>query len=150
MRKSTQDIENKLPASDGRRVPEGYFDDFTARMMAKLPERPELDDMGREQAVVRTRWQRVRPYVYMAAMFAGVWCMLKLFTMLTVTSPVPFESNPIVAEAFSNETFVNDYVISDLNQWDLYDDLMQDGVDPDAFLDSIAFSEMEVPAEFLN
>ena len=65
-------------------------------------------------------------------MFAGVWCMLKMFTMLTSSSPMPLDANPVIAEAISNDTFVNEYVISDLSQWDIYDDLMDDGIAPDS------------------
>ena len=149
MMKNNNNIDNKFPRRDGMKVPEGYFDNFAARMISSLPDRPELTDAA-GSTVVRTTWQRLRPYVYMAAMFVGVWLMLKLFTIINVSAPVPFESNPVMAEAFSNDTFVNEYVISDINQWDLYDDLMDDGFYPDAFLDSIALSEMDVPAEFLN
>lgn len=148
MTKHNDKIENNLPDRDGMTVPQGYFDDFVARMSAALPERPEIE--GHLPVLKRSPWQRVRPYVYMVAMFAGVWCMLKLFTMFTAQGPVPFESNPIVAEALSNDYFVNEYVISDLNQWDLYDDLMNEGINPSAFLDSIALSQMDVPAEYLQ
>lgn len=148
MKKATDNAENRLPKSDGMTVPEGYFEDFASRMTASLPERPELEHIGKETE--RTPWQRFRPYVYMAAMFAGVWLMLKMFTMLTVTSPVPFDSNPTIAEALSNDAFVNEYVISDISEWDLYDDLMEDGISPDSFLDSIAFLQMDVPSEFMN
>lgn len=153
MKKDTDNINSRLPRTDGMTVPDGYFDDFAARMTSMLPDRPELDNLmegGKPAVVNRTLWQRVRPYVYMAAMFAGVWCMLKLFTVITTTDPVPFESNPIVAEALSNDSFVNDYILTDLNQWDLYDDLMNDGVSPDAFLDSDTFSQMDFSAEYMN
>ena len=66
--------------------------------------------------------------------------MLKLFAMLTSSSPLPLETNPVIAEAFSNDVFVNEYVIPELNEWDLYDDLMEDGIDPAALLDSVSMS----------
>ena len=151
MNKATDQTESKLPRKDGMTVPDGYFADFASRMAASLPERPEIEGRdGGSEPSSRTVWQRIRPYVYMAAMFGGVWLMLKLFTMLTATTPVPFDSNPIVAEALSNDTFVNEYIISDLNQWDLYDDLIEEGINPDSFLDSIAFAQMDVPSDFLN
>ncbi len=28
-------------------------------------------------------WQRVKPFAYMAAMFAGVWCMMSVFNHFT-------------------------------------------------------------------
>lgn len=134
MMRKDDNILSKLPRHDGMTVPDGYFADFSRRMQDALPPRPELAQMAATE-IPRTRWQQMRPYVYMAAMFAGVWCMLKMFTMLTSSSPMPLDANPIIAEAISNDTFVNEYVISDLSQWDIYDDLMDDGIEPD----SIAF-----------
>lgn len=134
MMRKDDNILSKLPRHDGMTVPDGYFADFSRRMQDALPPRPELAQMAAAE-IPRTRWQQMRPYVYMAAMFAGVWCMLKMFTMLTSSSPMPLDANPIIAEAISNDTFVNEYVISDLSQWDIYDDLMDDGIEPD----SIAF-----------
>jgi len=142
--KKDDNILSKLPRHDGMTVPDGYFADFSRRMADALPRRPELALMGTGEAP-RTRWQRLRPYIYMAAMFAGVWCMLKMFTMLTSTSPQPLEANPVIAEAFSNDTFVNEYVISDINQWDLYDDIMEDGIEPDSLLKSATLSGNESP-----
>lgn len=134
--KQEQDILTKLDHKDGMTVPQGYFANFVKHMEETLPQRPELQAAVLPQPP-RSLWQRVRPYAYMAAMFAGVWCMLKMFTMLTANSPQPFETNPVMAEAFSNDTFVNEYVIPDVNQWDLYDDLMDEGFSPEGLLDSI-------------
>lgn len=47
--------------------------------MENLPEYQE-----QKQPNVST-WQRVKPYLYMAAMFAGIWCMMKMFHMITTT-----------------------------------------------------------------
>jgi hypothetical protein len=118
-------------------VPEGWFDDFATRMANSLPERPELETAP-QKIVNRTLWSRVRVYVYMAAMFAGIWCMLKMFTSITSsTTDASMASNPILAEAFDNETFVNDYIMDDVNQWDVIDDMIEDGVDVDALVDSM-------------
>lgn len=131
-----KDILTRLNHKDGMTVPEGYFDDFTRRMMAQLPDRPELTQPA-SATLPRTWWQRVRPYVYMAAMFAGVWCMLKMFTLMSSDGRQPLETNPIMAEAFGNDTFVNEYVIDDISQWDIYDEMMEDGIDAAAFCDSL-------------
>lgn len=125
--------------NDGMTVPDGYFAEFAADLKAKLPDRPEL--LAPPATATRTWWQRLRPYAYMAAMFAGVWCMLKMITMITSTGIQPLDSNPVIAEAFNNDAFVNEYVISDLNQWDIYDEMMADGLNPDALLDSINFAD---------
>lgn len=133
--KEDDKILSKLQRRDGMTVPEGYFEQFAARMEASLPDRPELN-ADFKAAVSRTLWQRVRPYVYMAAMFGGVWCMLKMFNMMNSTPSLSLETSPTMAEAFSNETFVNECVVNNVNQWDLYDSLMVDGVEPEALLDS--------------
>ncbi|MDO4319878.1 MAG: hypothetical protein Q4C34_04815 [Bacteroidales bacterium] len=131
-----KDILTRLNHSDGMTVPKGYFADFGRRMEAALPDRPELTQP--ESVVVpRTWWQRVRPYAYMAAMFAGVWCMLKMFTLMSSGGQQPLETNPIMAEAFANDTFVNEYVLDDVSQWDIYDEMIEDGIDAEAFCDSL-------------
>lgn len=73
-------MEKKTPLLDeigrkhGMKVPGNYFADFTEKMTESLPERefPEL--------VQPSLWLRVRPWIYMAAMFAGIWLMMKMFT----------------------------------------------------------------------
>lgn len=133
------DILTKLGRHDGMTVPEGYFESFAARMAEALPERPELTDPA---VAPRTLWQRVRPYVYMAAMFAGVWCMLKMFALMSGSPAQPLDTNPIIAEAMGNDAFVNEYVIDDLSQWDLYDDMMDEGIAPAALAaDSLIFAD---------
>ena len=63
-------VGKKLPY----RVPEGYFTSFKSGLMDSLPEYPAKPEKQR-----LTAWQRMRPYVYLAAMFAGIWCMMNIF-----------------------------------------------------------------------
>lgn len=103
-------------------VPDGYFESFLSQMEAKLPDRAPAS-----VPASRTFWQQVRPYVYLAAMFAGIWCMIQMFTIMgSGTSSI--DSNPVLAEALSNDAFVNDYVLSDVDNYDLYDELYNQGV----------------------
>lgn len=116
--------------SAGLDVPEGYFEAFTDRLMASLPERPELEhpDDVEAQAGPRSFWQTVRPYVYMAAMFAGVWLMLQLFTTLSGTGRLqPMDSNPVFAEALGNDAFVDEYLYNNIDSWDIVDEMVEDG-----------------------
>lgn len=129
------DILDKINRNDGLTVPEGYFDDFKRQMASALPERPELN--ASQEEPIRSTWQRMRPYIYMAAMFGGIWCMLRLFTMITAPADVSLENNSIIADALADEQFVNEYIVTDINQWDYYDQLIEDGFDPDALNDSI-------------
>lgn len=132
MKKEDKDILSKIGRNDGMKVPDGYFADFARRMAEELPQRPELAQMA-SGVPPRSLWERVRPYVYMAAMFAGVWCMLKMFTGIsTGNSLTPMENNPIMAEAFSNDDFMNEYVLDDVSDRDVMDEMMQDGISADS------------------
>lgn len=128
--KESNDILGKIKRNDGTTVPEGYFADFAARMTASLPERPEIEADATVLTMPRTPWQKIRPYVYMAAMFAGVWCMLKMFSLMsTPADPLAIESYPELADALGDEQFVKEYVVDDLNQWELMDELVEDELD---------------------
>ena len=70
--------EDKLKEVAGKgspfSIPENYFETFKSNLMSSLPDYPEKPA---EQKV--SVWHRIRPYVYLAAMFAGIWCMMKIF-----------------------------------------------------------------------
>ena len=76
MKHEESEILNKIGRDAGFRVPEGYFDDFNSRMKDMLPE-VEITEVDQKT----TLWVTIRPYLYMAAMFAGVWCMMKVFNV---------------------------------------------------------------------
>lgn len=141
--KENKDILNQINRRDGLTVPDGFFADFAAKMADSLPERPELE---KPESIVapRTFWHRVRPYVYMAAMFGGVWCMLKMFTLMSSTdNDLSINSNTVLANAVCNEQFVEDYVIDDVSNWDIYDYMLEDSIDVYNLQDSIYNSNPE-------
>lgn len=70
-----------IPKVEPFKTPEGYFENFTSDMMSRLP-------TVQNDSISINWWHRIRPWVYMAAMFAGVALMLRLF----VGSPVSFGS----------------------------------------------------------
>lgn len=110
--------------SAGMEVPEGYFDSVADRIIATLPVNEAAE--GVEVPADRTVWQRVRPYVYMAAMFAGIWLMLQMFAALGGSRPlVPIESNPVLAEALADDDFVFDYLYNDLSSYEIYDTMTE-------------------------
>ena len=75
MKNERSEILDRLGKDPGFKVPEGYFDNFAEQMLDKLPE-VEITEVD----IKPSMWVRVRPYVYMAAMFAGVWCMMHVFS----------------------------------------------------------------------
>lgn len=135
-------ILKKINRNDGMTVPEGFFEDFAAKMEAMLPERPEAEQPRRIEH--RTTWQRVRPYVYMAAMFAGIWCMLKMFTMMGPGNiDLSIDKNHILTDALSDDNFVYEYIIDDLNDSELFDEMYNDSIAVEDFtpVDSLVDAE---------
>lgn len=130
MKQEKKILDEKAPR-DGMTVPEGYFADFAARMALSL-EKTEFEELAQGPIAIKPRsfWERMRPYAYMAAMFAGVWCMLKMFTMIT-GGPDQIAPSPTLSKALANETFVNEYVLPDINQFDIMSQMMDEGFDLD-------------------
>ena len=66
----------KIDEREARRpftVPEGYFDNLTQNIMASLPEQESLYSTK----IIVTPWMRIRPYLYAAAAFAGIFFCIK-------------------------------------------------------------------------
>ena len=109
------------------KVPEGYFADFAAHMRTALPERPEIEHPETICTAPRTMWEKVRPYVYMAAMFAGIWLMLQVFTITGGNhSLAPMDDNAVIANALSSDEFLIDYLHDDIDDWNLVDEMISD------------------------
>lgn len=133
--KETNDILDKIGRRSGMIVPEGYFDNFVAKMSEALP------DVVAAPEPKRTFWHRIRPYAYMAAMFAGIWCMMKMFGLLSGPGPDLTDINnyPGVMTALNDVTFVHDYIYPAVDQYELMEDLYMQSADmsDDMPLDSI-------------
>ena len=79
--------KRNLPITDpqsGFRLPDGYFDALTQRVMDRLPS-DEASLSAAPQPEEITLWQRVRPWIYLAALFAGAAFIIR------VASPSPQE-----------------------------------------------------------
>ena len=81
-------------------------------------------------------WNRIRPYIYMTAMFAGIWCMMWIFNDLAGVkdnSPI----NPTIVAGFQNEDNIHEIMLhGDISEYDIY-----------TYEDSVAADEafMELP-----
>lgn len=82
------------------KTPEGYFENVTRNIMEQLPER-------KIQAVPETTlWHRIRPWVYMAAMFCGLIFGARLFLHDTDTNP----QDPSASLQLSNTVLPDEYI----------------------------------------
>lgn len=125
--KQDSDILDKIGRDPGFKVPEGYFENFARQMADNLPDR-EFKKEPRP-----TRWMRLRPFVYMAAMFAGVWLMMQIFSdMKNAGRNDAF--NPEIAKAMADEKFVDDYMMfGDISDYDLMNEMYNEGVESNIF-----------------
>lgn len=127
-----KDILDIIDHRSGETVPEGYFDSFRSRMKLELPERRwEYEGESVDEAKGgRKLWTKLRPYVYMAAMFAGVWLMMNMFTLFQPARTGEIEDSPTLLAALANDGFVNEYIAPDVDEYELMDDLYESGFDP--------------------
>ncbi|MDR3118277.1 MAG: hypothetical protein LBU44_02480 [Mediterranea sp.] len=124
--------EDKLLKKAGKgnpfTTPEGYFEHFASEIMNVLPEQAAPQFVAKETTV----WDRVKPWVYMAAMFAGAFLIIRVASY----NPNPFEDKPAaVTDAAADAEVVYDGYIdyavnqSMLDDYSLYVYFTDAGVD---------------------
>lgn len=121
MKQEDSTILKKYGKDPGFKVPENYFADFNRRMTEMLPD-VEITPVD----VKPTMWQRVKPLVYMAAMFAGLWCMMSIFSHFTPQGNM--DSVRAVAEKlYDDKGNVDDFIMSGVSDYDIlnYEDSVQ-------------------------
>ena len=125
-----QKLIEKFGQDAGMRVPVGYFDAFAEEMAEKLPAYPEAPKLQ-----PLTRWQRVRPYVYLAAMFAGIWCMMQMFHHISNVGNVSLEEPPAHIASLMEDPEISDYysVPSDESDYELESEVSEAYSDMEEF-----------------
>lgn len=106
MKQEDSTILTKYGKDSGFKVPENYFDDFNKRMADMLPD-VEITPVDTKPSL----WQRVRPLFYMAAMFAGVWCMLSVFSHFT-DSGNALRISEVAEKLQDDKSNVDDFIMS--------------------------------------
>lgn len=120
----------KYGKDSGMRVPEGYFEAVYAEINSKLPEYKKT-----QRVVEMTLWQRVKPYVYLAAMFAGIWLMMKVFHESTQVGDMNLDNPPAqIAMAMSDNAVRDEFIIPDYSpDFELEDEVIGHYTDIDDF-----------------
>ena len=96
--KEEDELLRKCGTKNPFTVPEGYFENFTRELMDKLPEKEVI-----ETQPTITTWQRMKPWVYMAAMFCGLMLSVRVFV------GKPSQEAPILTAA-ETEQLTDEYV----------------------------------------
>lgn len=112
--KKKENILDSIGGKTGYKVPEGYFEQLSARITEQLPER-EI-----EKPEIVTTWQRLRPYLYMAAMFAGIWLMVQVFV-----APIVQEEREMTA-AIEHEEDLEEYMLYSMDEYTIFETLYAD------------------------
>ena len=96
-------ILDNINRKSGMKVPDGYFESLHDRVMQKLPEKEIIV----EQPAPISFWTMAKPWVYMAAMFAGIALMFKVF----VWTSDDFTNSQFQAESKDTESeIVEDFI----------------------------------------
>ena len=112
MKKEDSEILKKLGKNPGFKVPDNYFADFSKNLTDSLP---EIHITEEEKP---TLWSRISTYVYMAAMFAGIWCMMQIFNGIGIKDKGIY--NPEIVAGFQNEANVDDFMLhGDISEYDI-------------------------------
>ncbi len=106
MKREDSTLLNKYGKDPGFKVPENYFADFNKRMADMLPD-VEITPVD----VKPTMWQRLKPFAYLAAMFAGVWCMMSVFSHFTNTSNLNGVST-VAEKLIDDKSNVEEFIMS--------------------------------------
>ena len=126
--KDDKNILDKVDRKSGMTTPDNYFADFAEKMIQSLPEK-------KEPIITQpvTTWQRIRPFVYLVAMFAGVWCMVKMVNLITSNpaSGLSQSTEQIVAEAIQDESFIEEYCYEDFSEYTILETMYEEGYDAD-------------------
>ncbi len=72
--KEEDNILKKVGKENVFRVPDGYFENLTSEVMSRLPEKETPAFIKKEP----TKWERVKPWLYMTAMFAGAALIIRV------------------------------------------------------------------------
>ena len=87
--KQEEQLISKYGKDPGMKVPENYFSDLERDIMASLPAYPKAKTIPDV-----SKWQRIKPYVYLAAMFCGIWLMMKVFHTATQPMSLSLDNPP--------------------------------------------------------
>lgn len=74
--KQTKPLPPRHESEQHYSVPEGYFDDLEERLLKSLPQE---DEMPPVEEANPTLWVRLRPILYMAAMFVTMSLLFRAF-----------------------------------------------------------------------
>lgn len=123
--------EDKLIQKTGKKnpfsVPDGYFDNLTPEIMNRLPEAKKTEFTTKEVKI----WDRVKPWIYMAAMFIGAALIIRVASPGQKESVSGNTANIIFAgaETISDEDIETVLDLSMMDDYSLYSYITEAGAE---------------------
>ncbi len=97
--KEEDNILKRVGKENVFRVPDGYFENLASEVMSQLPEKETPAFVKREP----TRWDRIKPWLYMAAMFVGAALIIRVASVDRVPSADRMAMDDTDTETVSDE-----------------------------------------------
>lgn len=106
--KEEDNILKKVGTKNSFQVPEGYFENLTSEVMNKLPEK----EKSAFEKVQPTTWMRIRPLLYMAAMFIGAALIIRIAS----SNHTPEPEGGLAVTEVETETIPDEYIDAALDR----------------------------------
>ena len=110
--KEENEIFKKVGTDNPFKVPENYFENLTSEVMKSLPVKESATQMKQEPK----KWDRLKPFFYMAAMFVGAALIIKVASIDINTSELAYQSE------LNNLESISDQYISEAVNGSMMDD----------------------------
>ena len=123
--KTTGNKLDKIGKVNPFKVPVGYFESFSSNVMSQLPEKEnQRSAIANKGPQVISLWERVRPWVYVAAMFVGIMLMVNIFVQKPGHTKIFSEDvdNISISEIDDFNSYYQERIAYSSYQEALYDD----------------------------
>lgn len=97
-------------------VPDGYFENLASEVMSRLPEKEKPVFITKEP----TKWEKMKPWLYMAAMFAGAALIIRVASADRAPADSMMAKDDTETEIVSDEYISTVLDNSMLNDYSLY------------------------------
>ncbi len=102
-------IFNQVGNKNSFNVPENYFEDFAKNMEKMIDEQEAIDTH-----IQLSMWQKLQPYLYLAAMFIGLYISINLFFK---PSQSKIEEKKQMAELITQQ----EIILDEIDEFTLYE-----------------------------
>jgi len=102
--KKKQNNLDKFNGENPFKVPEGYFENLTTQIMSQLPEQ----SAQKEPAKVISMTDRIRPWLYMAAVFVGLLLFFRALIGITGSNDNTETQEPLLVHTEVSTDFYDE------------------------------------------